>query len=136
MMHPAISETIMRHNQRELERSVRSASVLRQRRQLPAGRPSEPVLLRLCTVHDGKALARLAALDGAPVPSGGCILAEIGGEVVAALPLGRGRAIADPFRPTAHVLHLLELRAGQLAEAKPPRRRNPFRGAIRVLSRA
>jgi hypothetical protein len=136
MMHPAISETIMRHTERELERSARSASVRRRGPAGPVGRASEPVLLRLCTVHDGEALARLAVLDGAPVPSGGCILAEVGGQVVAALPLGGGRAIADPFRPTAHVLHQHELRAGQLVEPKPRRRRGAFRGTIRSLSRA
>ena len=133
-MHPMFSERMMRDNERALERRVRSANARQQVPTEPAPATQEHVLLRLCTVHDGEALDRLAALDGRPAPSGACVLAEVGGEVVAALPLGGGPAIADPFRPTAHLVHLLELRAGQLREPLPVRR--ALWGAIRSLSRA
>ena len=46
--------------------------------------------------------------------------AEIDGKVVAALPLRGGKVMADPFRPTAHLIPLLELRAKQLATAPAP----------------
>ena len=73
------------------------------------------MLLRLSTVHDGPALRQLAALEGRPAPAERCVLAEVGGSVVAALPVGGGAAIADPFAVSRHLLPLLELRARQLA---------------------
>jgi hypothetical protein len=41
-------------------------------------------------------------------------VAEVSGSIVAALPLAGGKPLADPFRPTAHLLPLLRLRADQL----------------------
>ena len=60
---------------------------------------------------------RLAALDSARVPAGELLVAEADG--------GRGRGprprlgatIADPFRPTAQVVELLELRGSLLRAA-------------------
>jgi hypothetical protein len=74
-----------------------------------------PVLLRLSTDHDRPALRQLAALEGTSAPAEQCVLAEVGGSVVAALPVSGGAAIADPFVVTSHLLPLLELRARQLA---------------------
>jgi hypothetical protein len=42
--------------------------------------------------------------------------------MLAALPLGSGRVIADPFEPTAEVVALLELRAAQLRDDEPESR--------------
>ena len=64
---------------------------------------------------DGVARLRLAALDSAPAPRGEVLVADLCGEIVAAHPVGGTRTIADPFRPTADLSALLELRAGQLA---------------------
>ena len=69
------------------------------------------VLIRAARGSDGPALERLAALDSAPVPDGPVLLAESDGRLVAALDGSAGRAIADPFLPTADVVALLELRA-------------------------
>jgi hypothetical protein len=65
---------------------------------------------------DEGAIERLAQLDTAETPHGEVLLAERDGEVVAALPLDGGHAIADPFRPTAATLELLLLRARQLRQ--------------------
>jgi hypothetical protein len=80
----------------------------------------EPVLLRLSDAHDVPALHRLAALEGRSAPAERCVLAEVGGSVVAALPVGGGRPIADPFARTKHLLPLLELRARQLRASAWP----------------
>ncbi len=40
------------------------------------------------------------------------MVAEVGGEVLAALPARGGQAIADPFRPTAELVEMLRVRAG------------------------
>src|SRR5690349_10726339 len=82
---------------------------------------TESIAIRAATEADHWALVRLAALDSAPYPARPALVAEQDGVILAALPLPRGRAIADPFRSSAHALELLELRAAQL-EA-PERRR-------------
>ena len=62
------------------------------------------------------------------VPAGEVLVAEVAGELVAALsPAG---AIANPFRPTADVVDLLRLRSAALrAPARPTRR--PVRARLR-----
>ena len=63
---------------------------------------------------------RLAALDSASPPRGPALVAESPhARMIAALSLGSGRAIADPFEPTAEIVALLELRAAQLARERP-----------------
>ncbi|MEA2311963.1 MAG: hypothetical protein QOE28_1931 [Solirubrobacteraceae bacterium] len=77
------------------------------------------VLIRAARGSDGPALARLAALDSRALPAGELLVAESDGELVAALSAG-GTRIADPFRRTADVIELLELRA---RGARPAARR-------------
>src|SRR5215204_1451850 len=63
---------------------------------------------------DAPEVARLAALDDAPFPLGPLLLATVDGRLVAALPLGGGRPIADPFTATDEVVALLRMRAEQI----------------------
>jgi hypothetical protein len=72
------------------------------------------VLIRAARGSDGPALHRLAALDSAHVPAGDVLVAESDGDIVAAIDVETGSAIADPFRPTSDVVALLQLRAGRL----------------------
>jgi hypothetical protein len=83
---------------------------------------AEAVTIRMAAPADAAALRRLAQLDSAPahVPVA-TLVAEVGGELCAALELGGGRAIADPFRPTADLVAMLIERARQL-NASAPRR--------------
>jgi hypothetical protein len=74
----------------------------------------ERVTVRPAHVGDEPALARLAALDSAEAPTGPALVAEADARILAALPLGSGRPIADPFVPTAELVALLRLRAEQL----------------------
>jgi hypothetical protein len=67
------------------------------------------VLIRAARGSDGPALTRLAELDSSTVPEGELLVAETDGELIAAL--GSGASIADPFRRTAGVVELLQLRA-------------------------
>ena len=73
------------------------------------------IAIRLATEADDSTLIRLAALDSAPAPSGSVLVADIGGEIVAAHSLARSRSISDPFRRTADVRELLEMRARHAA---------------------
>ena len=90
------------------------------------------VTVRRSTSADESALARLAALDSASPPRGPALIAEADTRMLAALPLGAGRPIADPFEPTAGLVQLLELRRSQLgaAEAGPASARG-FRSLLR-----
>jgi hypothetical protein len=55
------------------------------------------------------------------VHPGRYVIAEVSGTIVAAQPLDGGAPIADPFRKTAQVLPLLQLRVDQLG--RPTTRR-------------
>jgi hypothetical protein len=79
------------------------------------------ITVRRSVASDRSELERLAALDSARPPTGSALVAEADSRMLAALPLGSGRPIADPFEPTAAVVALLELRAEQMATA--PKRR-------------
>ena len=81
--------------------------------------PRERLVLRRSASQDAAALTRLAQLDGAPRPAGAVLVAELDGEIVAAVPFDGGRAIADPFRPTAELVELLRARTRLLAGAAP-----------------
>jgi hypothetical protein len=80
------------------------------------------ITVRRAVASDRIELERLAALDSAKPPRGPALVAEADSRMLAALPLGSGRAIADPFEPTAPIVALLELRAEQM-DAKPAERR-------------
>lgn len=84
----------------------------------------EHVTVRHATVADAPALARLAALDSGSPPRGPALIAEVGSRPLAALPLGSGRPVADPFEPTAELVALLQLRAAQLEAGDPTPRRS------------
>jgi hypothetical protein len=83
------------------------------------------ITVRLAGGADRTALERLAVLDAKALPGGPFVLGLVDGELVAALPVRGGRPVADPFRRTAEIVPLLELRAAQLRReaAVPPRRR-------------
>jgi hypothetical protein len=89
------------------------------------------VTVRRSGSGDGFALARLAALDSASPPRGPALIAEADSRLLAALPLGAGRPIADPFAPTAELVALLELRRSQIESAGPAPRPGRLRSLLR-----
>jgi hypothetical protein len=74
---------------------------------------TSPLVLRPATSSDTAALERLAALDSARPLTGEVMLALAGGDVRAALSLQTGRAVADPFYPSAELVELLRSAAGR-----------------------
>jgi hypothetical protein len=80
-------------------------------------RSVDTVVIREASTEDSGRLHRLAMLDSAPNPHGPMLVAERDGLLVAAVPMGGGPAIADPFEPTAGLVGLLELRRSQLRAA-------------------
>jgi hypothetical protein len=67
--------------------------------------------IRRADLADLAALDRLAALDSAPAPTGDVLVAEVGGELWAALDLSSGAVIADPFRRSGELVELLRVHA-------------------------
>ena len=65
------------------------------------------VTLRYAGPADAAALDALAEVDSRRAPRGLVLVAEIGGELWAALSLDDHHAVADPFRPTGELVALL-----------------------------
>jgi hypothetical protein len=82
------------------------------------------VTIRSSIPDDAAEIARLATIDSAPVPAGPFLLAEVNGQLHAALAIADGRVIADPFVPTSTLVALLH-------ERNP----TPVRGRRRRLGR-
>jgi hypothetical protein len=77
--------------------------------------------IRRATPADQLAVRRLAALDSAFPPTGEVLLAEMGGELWAALSTETGTAVADPFRPSADLVELLRFRADRVGRGSRAR---------------
>jgi hypothetical protein len=73
--------------------------------------PLETIQIRPARAGDEVALLRLAALDSAAPLRGDVLVADVGGELLAALSPYDGRAVSDPFRLTADLVELLRTRA-------------------------
>jgi len=101
---------------------------------LPACRRDPDVTIRGGDpLRDGAAVARLAAMDDAPVPAAPWLVAAAGGELRAALSLRDRAGVADPFWPSAPLAELLRERAAQLS--RPPAARpggGLRRGVVRL----
>jgi hypothetical protein len=88
--------------------------------------------IRRADASDASALFRLAALDSAAPPTGDHLLAEVAGELWAAVEIDSGHAIADPFRPSAELVDLLRLQLS--LDGRPERAERRMLG--RLLPRA
>ena len=131
MIHPEFTKILAADH---LEQLRRDARVVRGARRRPVV-DTRDVELRLCRIADDLQLQRLAELEGRAQPFGRFVVAVIHGEIVAALPLGGGHPLRDPFVRTEHVMPLLALRAAQLRDTEPRRRFVPryvslIRGSI------
>lgn len=93
------------------------------------------ITIRAAGAADASAVARLTQRDSAPVPAGVLLLAEVGGELVAAMSADGSRVIADPFRRTADAVELLRSRVRQVSRhrSRAPRiaARSPHTGQLR-----
>jgi hypothetical protein len=68
--------------------------------------------IRPADLTDLAGLDRLAGLDSASPPTGDVLVAEVGGELWAAVEIDTGAAVADPFRPSGELVELLRMHAG------------------------
>ncbi|MGH2979784.1 MAG: hypothetical protein ACRDLQ_09140 [Solirubrobacterales bacterium] len=84
---------------------------------------SESISIRPFADSDAQAVREVAQRDSSIVPAGVLLVAELDGEVRAALSLDTGEVVADPFAPSTALVDLLRTRALQLTGHRPPRRR-------------
>ena len=75
------------------------------------------IAIRLAAPADADEVRRLALLDSTHADDGDALVAEVDGRIQAALALGSGHVIADPFEPSAELATLLQVRARQLRSA-------------------
>jgi hypothetical protein len=100
--------------------------------------PTTAIEIRLAGQADANALVRLAQLDSAlaaaaELPArarrGDVLVAESRGKLVAALSLGDGLLLADPFTRSEPLIALLHARRGQIVRGE----RRQRRGRLGVL---
>ena len=90
------------------------------------------VTIRWAQATDLAAVRRLAALDCQAAPrSEELLLAEVDGELWAAVSADRGRRLADPFRPSGALVELLLVSAKQQHGAAADRTRLARSRALR-----
>src|SRR3712207_7066886 len=83
---------------------------------------SSNIIVRKANPGDRDQLDRLAALDSGRPIRGAALVAEADARILAALPLGAGRPIADPFEPTAQIIAFLSSAPGSSATPAMPAR--------------
>jgi hypothetical protein len=83
--------------------------------------------MRYAVPDDAGAIDRLAQLDSRRAPRGVVLVAEVGGDLWAAISIDDSHAVADPFHPTGELVALLVERARQLRRSQ--------RGRLQALPR-
>jgi hypothetical protein len=94
------------------------------------------IAIRFAEPDDTRRIDTLAALDSARPLDGDVLLAEVDDEAVAAIDVHNGRAVANPWKPTAEAVGLLQLRREQLRAGTARRRRrhrHPFAAVAGLL---
>src|SRR3954452_1473274 len=89
---------------------------------------SADVVIRYARRDEADALATLAPLDSSRAPSGEVIVADVQGELWAAVSLDDGHAVAHPFRPSGELTFRLSERARELHGAGRRTTRRPRGG--------
>lgn len=72
------------------------------------------ITIRRATGDDDLAVRRLAQLDGARFPEGELLVAEVDGELRAALRIADSAYVSDPFFASKELVRLLDVRAKRL----------------------
>ena len=141
-MHPLLAASLINSVSDERVSVAKTRRTAKTVATAPGPGDSEPgeVIIRRASASDSPALIRLAALDGdrragqvlaASADRHAVLVAEVDGELEAALAVDSGVSVADPFRASAPHRQLLALRARQLAGAAPRRGRRARLGVLR-----
>ena len=92
---------------------------------------SADVVIRHARPDEADAVAKLAQLDSSRAPRGDVIVADVRGELWAAVSLDDGHAVATPFRPSGELTFRLIERASELRGAGRGTTRRPRGGRTR-----
>ena len=82
------------------------------------------IVIREAATDDRRQLRRLAELDSSLPLADPVLIAEVGGELRAAISTVDGQTIADPWHVTADVVEILGIRAGHLPTLRGSRLRS------------
>jgi hypothetical protein len=93
----------------------------------------QALTIRQSLPHEGDALTGLAQLDSSRPLREPALVAEVGGELWAAVSLRDQRVVADPFRPSGAVVPILVERARQLRRDERRERRRQRFGSLGVV---
>jgi hypothetical protein len=120
-MNGALNMMLMEENVAELHRRAERRGLARRarKRETPAAGPDRDARIRYAGPDDERALMHLAALDSATVPASPILVAEVDGELRAAISLADSTAIADPFHRTAHLVQALREKVAAASLAAP-----------------
>jgi hypothetical protein len=99
----------------------------------PSPLSMDALVIRPAYPDDAAALERVARLDSQRPLAAPSLVAERDGRILAALSVASGRAIADPFAPTADLVALLRLHAAAAPSATTHRSAS---GSREILRRA
>jgi hypothetical protein len=93
------------------------------------------VTIRRAHRDDAAALLTLAVLEDAAPLEGEVLVAQVNGEVWAAMALDDSRVLSDPFRPAAEARALLALRASLIGRTATGRGLEGWRSLLPMLGR-
>lgn len=143
MTHPGCTQMLAEARASELAGSAahaRPAHEMRDSAAAAAGMTPAAVTIRFAGARDTSALTELAQLDSALPLTLPALVAEVDGELLAALSLNDSRLIADPFHRTVVLAELLRTRERQLVRRRdggmltalrhPLRTARAIRGAV------
>jgi hypothetical protein len=134
MARDSLNAEIARHRQEELRRTAERHALIPEvpaRARMARTRAQEAVTIRLAAADDGRELDLLARAQGAGMPAGPSLIAELGGRLVAAMSLLDRVVIVDPAERPTDAVELLRLRAAQLL-GDSPRGRVSLRALARL----
>lgn len=91
-------------------------------RQQTTQETGKAITIRPARPTDARPLEKLAQLDSASALTGEVLIAERGGDPVAAIEIETGSAIGDPFQRTAEMTAMLAIRRRDLLPTPPTTR--------------
>jgi hypothetical protein len=115
MPHPDINRQVALDHLADLRRSATTYRLTHSVAPRPTRQIRSAIQLRVSECRSE--LERLAALSEQPATQGEYLVAEVDGVPVAAVSLDDGTTLYDPFKPTAQIVSLLQLRRKQVVAA-------------------
>jgi hypothetical protein len=134
MISPRLHLLLIEARVEDMRRAAARRDASSPRATIDSAAATGPITLRLGFPDDRETVTRLAELDSSTLPAEPLLLAEVAGELRAALSLADGTAIYDPFHPSVELHELLHARARQLRGRAKRRRSLRLRRPLRATA--